>query len=272
MLSWKKALFAACHVAVLALILYQCGLFYVLFANPVSSAAEKLAKTPELPLPAVNEIDVDKLAEAHLFGDVATFTPRPLVSIELAPPSTRSYRIASIAYQATGSSSSVVLEVQPGDMAFIKPGDAIEPNVILKDVSADAILLETNGRAERIEYVRVRQPVLIKVTKIARADGSPKPVDDWTWTATWDQLSVEEILLKLGLALVDGRYVVTAESPLLSSWNVAASDRLLAVNGKPVAAGKDIKDQLQPLSQPGTVLLLIENGRRRNLVRWTRKM
>lgn len=272
MQSWKKALFTAGHVIMLALILYQCWLFYVLFANPVLPAAERLAITPELSLPAVKKIDVDNLAEAHLFGDVVTATPKPQISIEQAPPSTRSYRIASIAYQAAGGSSSVVLEVQPGDMAFLRPGDAIEQNVILKGVSADAILLETNGRAERIGYVRVRQPVLIKVTKTARADGSSKKADDWTWTAMWDRLSAEEITQKLGLALVDGRYVVTGESPLLSSWNVAASDRLLAVNGKPLVVGKQTKDQLQPLRQPGTVHLLLENDRRRNLVRWTREM
>lgn len=254
----------------LALILYQCWLFHVLFADPVSPAPEQPATSLALPVPAEKKIDVEKLAEAHLFGDVLIATPKPQIRIEQAPPSTRSYRIASIAYQTAGGPSSVVLEVNPGDMAFLRPGDAIEPNVILKDISADAILLETSGRAERIEYVRVRQPVLIKVTKTARADRSTKQADDWEWTARWDQLSADEIVLKLGLALVDGRYVVTGESPLLSSWNVAASDRLLAVNGKPLVVGKEIKGQLQPLSQRGTVHLLLENDRRRNLVRWVR--
>lgn len=272
MQAGKKALFIACHVTVLALIFYQCWRFYILFANPVSIAPDQLTTTFVSQLPAAKNIDIDKLAESQLFGSVAVATPKPQISIEQAPPSTRSYRIASIAYQTANGPSSVVLEVTPGDMTFLRPGDTIEPGVALKDVSADAILLETNGRAERIEYVRVRQPVLIKVTKAARDGALPKSTDDWTWTAKWAQLSAEEIVVKLGLALVDGRYVVTAESPLLGSWNVAESDRLLAVNGKPLVAGKEIKEQLQPLSQPGTVHLLVEGASRRNLVRWHRRM
>lgn len=271
MRAWKKAFYITVHAVLLALILYQGWLFYALLTRPIAQESAQKVIQPQ-PAQVESRINIDNLAEAKLFGDIVTATPKLQVSIEQVPPSTRSYRIASIAYQAAGGSSSVVLEVEPGDMAFLRPGDAIEHNVILKDISADAILLETSGRAERIEYVRVRQPVLIKVAKTARADGSAKKADDWTWTAKWNQLSAEDVTQKLGLALMDGRYVVTGESPLLSSWNVAASDRLLAVNGKPLVAGKEIKDQLQPLRQPGTVHLLLENDRRRNLVRWTREM
>ena len=217
-------------------------------------------------------VDVGKLADAHLFGEQRVEQQnQPQVTVEQAPPSTRAYRIASLAHDAEGKSSSVVLEVTPGDMAFFKPGDNVEAGVLLKDVGANAILLETNGRPERIEYIGVRQPVLIRVTNASKgSDGNQ--IVDWSWALHWNRLQVKDVLEKLGLALVNGQFVVTGESPLLANWNIAASDHLLSVNGKPLDVVGNVKQVLEPLSLPGRVSLVFENQRRRNLVRWERKM
>lgn len=269
MQAFKKAGFVASHIALLALIGYQGWCFYQLFTESAQTAIAA-PSSDVMPAQAGSpQIDIEKLADAHLFGDQLVEQPKPQVTIEQAPPSTREYRIASIAHTSVGGLSSVVLEVTPGDMRYFRLGSQVEPGVLLKDVSGNAILLETNGRPERIEYIKVKQPMFIRVTKATKGKES-KQKEDWAWTEQWDKLAVSEVLNRLGLSLINGSYVITGESPLLSNWNVAASDSLLAVNGKPLVVGKEIKGQLQPLSQPGTVHLLLENDRRRNLVRWTR--
>lgn len=270
--DWKKVIFVACHVALVALIAHQCWRFYLLFSEPFQSDDLPFATDQNISVEGLQRADVEKLVQSRLFGEIGDVMPdKPQVNIEQAQPSTRAYRIASIAYRHGGGQSSAILEVTPGEMVFFRSGEAVEPGVLLKSVKEDAILLEANGRAERIDYVKVRRPVLIRVKKGVESTERSE-MDDWSWVVQWSQLSDNELLKKLGLALIDGQYVVMGNSPLLANWNIAASDRLLSVNGRVLSEGEDIGAVLMPLSVPGTVSLLLENPRRRLLVRWERKM
>ena len=258
----------AAHIAMLALIGYQGWLFVKLFY--LDDGAGNHYVTPKSAPPPINKVksqtSINELVDAHIFGIQGMERPNIEEKPKPAVPSTKPYRIAGLAYGGSDNQSSVVLEIKPGDMVFLRPGDTIEPGVALEAVDKDEILIQSNGRRERIAYVKVRQPVLIKVKESKTTDRSQRH-DDWEWLKMWDQLSVEQILKELGIVSKLDKYTITEESPLLANWNISPGDVLLSINGHALADGESIKSILRPLIL-GETTLVIENTKRRNLIRW----
>lgn len=263
-----KGLFIAAHVAMLALIGYQGWLFVKLFYldDGVGFHDVKSASAPPPMDKVKSPVSIDTLVDAHIFGVQGTEKPSIEEKPNPAVPSTKPYRIAGLAYGGNDNQSSVVLEIKPGDMVFLRPGDVIESGVSLESVGKDEIVIQSNGRRERIAYVKVRRPVLIRVKENETPDGNQRH-DDWEWLKMWDQLSVDRILSKLGIVRKLDKYIITEESPLLVNWNISPGDVLLSVNGRVLADGESVKFVLQPLSV-GETTLVVENMKRRNLIRW----
>lgn len=270
MFKLKNALFVTAHLVTLALILNQGRLFVELLWLEDSNESIETVRVDQTVIPVKKTPDINSLVEANIFGIPVGEAPKPAVKIEQAAPSTKPYRIAGIAFNKGSETASVVMEVRPGDFGFFKHGDEIEPGVSLTSISDKAVLLDVSGRAERVEYVGVRQPVLIRVQEKERGLEQASKSVDWTWASEWNQLSNEIILKKMGLAYVEGRYVIEAGSLLLNNWSVSPGDVLLSVNGVSLVKGSTPKEVLRPLSRLDTVHLLLENSRRRNLVRWRR--
>lgn len=270
----KKFLFISAHVILLASIAYQLWRFAELIFVPTSGQNKKEPPATVIVSELRSRPNIESLVSVHLFGEEAA--PAPVKSrptLEAAAPSTKAYRIASLAYSDLQSEASVVLEVRPGDMEFHKPGGMIESGVVLETVFPRGIVIDVGGRPERIEYVGVRQPVLIKVKAGDRAKGNDESEEaDWSWLDRWDSLDAKDVVNKLGLRREGEHYVIAAESPLLVNWNLAAGDRLLSINGKPLMASDSHKSVFSPFRGVAVVHILVENSRRRNHVRWERQM
>lgn len=254
----------------LALILYQGWRFLELFSIPISNAQQPEIREDSTDFKSGQRPNIDVLIDAHIFGSQIINERKPQVAVTQAPISTKAYRIAGIAYDTNAKNGSVLLEVRPGDMEFIRQGDSIEPNVSLSSVSENAILLNVNGRPERIEYVKVRQPALIKVKNVGSTSLVSEKPADWAWVEGWDQIPERDLLGNLGILLRGGVYVITSESVLLADWNISPGDILMSVNGRVLGGGEGSREILRPLSKPDTVHLLVESASRRKLVRWAR--
>lgn len=271
----KKSLFILAHIILSLLIAIQVWRIadLLLFTGTEEAAIPEIQRNVAVPESAPKR-DIETLVSIHLFGqEQITKQELPKVRAESAPVSTKSYRIASLAYSDQAPNASVVLEVRPGDMEFYKISDEIESGVLLDSIFSNGILLNNAGRAERVEYVRVRQPALVRVknSKTTGAVDRNEPAD-WSWIQNWESMETIEVLKKLDLHKQGNLFVIGSMSPLLSNWNFAGGDRVLAINGAPLRDDGTVRSVLAPLRVTGVVHVLIENDRRRNLVRWERQM
>lgn len=265
----KKALFVFVHLLLIALILYQGWSIVnvLLFGGGGVQAQNRKMKSAEQPLTRQRP-SIESLVDIHFFGTVQQAKTQIIPNPENVPKSTKAYRIASLAVAQVESRASVVLETKPGDMMLLRPGDAIEAGVTLLSILDDAIVIQVNGKSERIDFIRARQPVLIKVKQTTHLGTVSAQEYDWSWVAGWATMTDHELLEKLGLSVEGNRVLITTGSPILKNWNVNAGSWLLSVNGKQLLGSNKLRDILWPLSQRDTSHLLIESKKRRSLVRW----
>lgn len=270
----QRTVFLAAHILLALLVLYQCWrILNLAFLDVVPSMPEsgKAAVVSNVIAAQKREKNIELLIQSHVFGEELSVSPvRPVIEQAVARPSTRDYRIASLAHSNDPKKSSVVLEVTPGEMKFLKPGEAIEQGIVLLRTASDGVLINAHGQAEKIEYIRVPVPVLIKTTEGAQSLTTEVQEFDWAWVSQWKSLPDSAILQRLHIEKRGGVYVIQAGSPLLSNWNVKAGDVLLSINGTPLGGAVPLKSAFEPLTLAATVNLLVENSRRRNMVRWSR--
>jgi general secretion pathway protein C len=112
-------------------------------------AHQEVELGPEL----IRKTDTDKLiasiADAHLFGRVAekVLTEAPISSLQLKVTG-----IIKISHQNTGSRALISTAGQPGKV--YKIGDTVANGVKIYDITADTVILENNGRLEKLPLVR----------------------------------------------------------------------------------------------------------------------
>ncbi len=271
----KRLLFLSAHVVLVALIVIQLWrIAELLVQDSAHDLVSRISQQHISILQSGSKRDIEALVSASVFGlEQQAGQVSATVKPESAPASARSYRIASLAYSSQPASASVVLEIRPGDMELFKVGDEVEPGVHLDTIYSNGILIQSSSRAERIDYVRVRQPALIRVRADREGGGSnDRRIVEWSWLDQWERLGAEEVLSRLGLRKHGTQFIVESQSILLSVWGLSSGDRVLSLNGVPLNDSDNIKTVLDPIRLGGVVHMLVENDRRRSLVRWSRSM
>lgn len=239
-------------------------LFTHSFARPVDAVISK----PNLPLPS-RSVDTGRIWEFHLFGEVIDSpAAKSKPNLQAARPSTRDYRIAGLAQARQPERSSVLFELKPGDMAFFRIDDSIEPGVKVARIRSDSVYLDVNGRLERLEVPAAKERLLIPASSpqglISGSDDY-----DWGWLDQWDTLADAAVADKLGLVRREGQWVISRQCPFLSARQIRGGFVVMAVNGVALRAG-DIKRAFEPLREGEDLYILLQTPRKRFSVRWKR--
>ena len=249
----------------IALIAFYGTQFYVLSFGENLQRQLTLSQ-PKHPVIQNVKIDTSQIDRWHLFGRQATAQqPQRKPALALAKPSTRSYRIAGMAQANRENLSSVLFETKPGDMAFFLVGDTVEKGVTVKGIQNGSVLLEVNGRLERIDPPVAKEKLFIPVNR-SKYQVLNNQVD-WSWLQEWPRLSNQVVFEKLGLQYSDNRWIIDRRSPLLVSKKLRAGYSVISVNGKTLN-DENVKAVFQPLMLGDSFYILVQTDRKRMSVRW----
>lgn len=150
---------------VLLLMLPLARLAWRLVVAPEPAAAVAAPSVALRAAPAPARLDISRLRQAMLFGQVSTAGPNG----EL-PESTLGIKLQGVI--AAGESPAAVAIFDSGDaqLRAVRVGMSVQPNVVIKAVYKDRVVVSNNGRDERIS---LQVPPAISLNSPPGANGSP---------------------------------------------------------------------------------------------------
>lgn len=168
---------AAAAVAAILLLGWMTARELMKLATGLRAAPTQLGEPQPRPVPA--ELGRE-IAGAHLFGQP------PQGETDDAPPprpSNLAWTLRAAFAAAIPSQGSALLEHGEGRTRSLRPGQELEPGVVLREVHASHILLEHHGRLERLDFPRQDEARLALAAQAQGLDSSRSleellPVED----------------------------------------------------------------------------------------------
>ena len=91
-----------------------------------------------------------QIASQHLFGQLQRSAPVIEQKIEQAPASTLNYKVRGIYYSSDQALASVILQKNADKDEFYRLGDEIDHNIFIEQIQSDHIIINRNGRLEKL--------------------------------------------------------------------------------------------------------------------------
>ena len=262
----------------------------------VSPDAERVSSVPSAPQEAAPAVDVDRIAAAHLFGELGARgasaaaldrTPDTKLNLVLAAVFEASDPAASVAVIGTGGRAADVYRV----------GDAIPGGARLAEVHSDLVVISRGGVREALRFNDLPLTAATGDTGQEPAVARPTPERSLRETPSGDapryrdqpgsaravravvdayrtrlQDNPEQALSDIGLQAVSPsetrgyRVGSLAHAPELAQTGLQTGDVIVSVNGRPVGDVRSDRMEIDNVLAAGVARLEVQRGERRFFV------
>ena len=259
----------------------------------VSPEAERLSSAPSAPQGAAPRVDVERIAAAHLFGQLGARAPSA-AALDRTPDTKLNLVLAAV-FEASDPDASVAVIGTGGRAAEIyRVGDSVPGGARLAEVHSDLVVISRGGVREALRFNDLplttgggntgQEPAIARPAT-ERSHPDPVPSDAPRYRSQTEDVRAvvaayrtrlqddpEQALSDIGLQAVSAsetrgyRVGSLAHAPQLAQTGLQAGDVIVSVNGRPVGDVRRDRMEIDNVLAAGAARLEVQRGERRFFV------